>query len=35
MASLLVADDEFGFKPSTISREVTRFATFIDFPYLL
>ena len=27
MASLLVVDVEFGFEPSTISREVTRFAT--------
>jgi len=27
MASLLVVDNEFGFEPSTISREVTRFAT--------
>jgi hypothetical protein len=25
----------FCFEPSTISREVTRFATFTDFPYLL
>jgi hypothetical protein len=35
MVGLLVVDDEFGFEPSTISIEVTRFATFTDVPYLL